>query len=96
MIRRLVPAIAAVLSLAAVGVMAQSAPGVKKACAADMRRLCPDITDPHAARQCMRSHMAEVSPDCHAAIEAMKAARAAQRSATAPAAAGPPPPGAPH
>ena len=99
MIRVLTTAIA-VLSLAGTAAVAQGAPGVKKACAADMQKLCPGIADPHAAKQCMKSHMADVSPDCHSAIEAAQAARAERKadaaSATAPPSAGAQPPAAPH
>ena len=99
MIRVLTTAIA-VLSLVGTVAVAQGAPGVKKACAADMQKLCPGIADPHAARQCMKSHMADVSPDCHSAIAAAKAARAERKadaaSATTPPSAGAPPPAAPH
>jgi hypothetical protein len=89
----------AVLSLAS---SAASAQGVRKACAADMQKLCPGIADHHAAHRCMMSHMADVSPDCHSAMEAAKAARAARKAAAAaeagaPPAAGPPAdPAAPH
>ena len=100
MIRVLASAIA-VLSLAGTAAAAQGAPGVKKACAADMQKLCPGIADPHAARQCMKSHMADVSPDCHSAMDAAKAARAERKAeaasaATAPPSADAPPPAAPH
>ena len=92
----------AVLSLASSVATAQAAPGVRKACAADMQKLCPGIADHHAAHKCMMGHMAEVSPDCHSAIVAAKAARAARKAAAAaaagaPPAAGPPAePAAPH
>jgi hypothetical protein len=98
MIRVLASAVA-VLSLAGTIAMAQGAPNVKKACAADMQKLCPGIADPHAAHQCMRSHVADVSPDCHSAMEAAKAARAERKAqaaaAAAPAGGAPPAAGAP-
>ncbi len=84
----------AILSLAGAAAFAQGAPSVKKACAADMQKLCAGLSDRHAARQCMMSHMEDLSPDCHAAIEAMRAARAA-RKAQAASAGGPPAAGAP-
>jgi hypothetical protein len=90
---RVLCAAAAVLSMTAAA-MAQGAPNVKEACAADMQKLCPGISDRHAARQCMRSHMADVSPDCRSAFEAAKAARA-ERKDEAPSSGGPPPAGAP-
>jgi hypothetical protein len=89
----------ALLSLASTAAVAQGAPGVKKACAADMQKLCPGIADPHAARQCMKSHVADVSPDCHSAMEAAKAARAerkAEAASSPPPAAGATPATAPH
>ncbi len=93
MIRILASAVA-VLCLASSAALAQG-PHVKKACAADMQRLCPGIADRHAAHKCMMSHIADVSPDCHSAIEAARAARAARKaaaaaSASAAAPAGPP------
>jgi hypothetical protein len=99
---RILASAIAVLSLASGAAIAQGAPGVKKACAADMQKFCPGIADHHAAHKCMMSHRADVSPDCHSAMEAAKAARAARKaadaaSADAPPAAGPPPaPEAPH
>jgi hypothetical protein len=103
MIRVLASAVA-VLSLASSAAMAQGAPKVMKACAADMQKFCSGVADHHAARQCLRSHLADVSPECHSAMEAARAAaraaRAARMAAGAPSTGAPPiagpPAGAPH
>ena len=102
LIRVLATALAA-LSLAGTTAMAQGAPNVKKACAADRQKLCPGIDDPKSAHKCMKSHMADVSPDCHSAIVAAKAAHDERRAeaaraeaGSAEAAAASPPSAAPH
>jgi hypothetical protein len=87
-IKVLAPAIA-LLAVAGAAVGGAGGAGVKKACAADIQKFCPGISDRHAERQCMKSHMAEASPDCQSAVRAAKAARAEEKAAAASSASAP-------
>ena len=66
------------------------APKPKVACAADMQRLCAGAGPGKAAKQCLKSHMNEVSQGCQSAIQAHKAMRAERKSAAAAASQGAP------
>ena len=82
-------AIAAVFSLAVAGAaVAQPAGngGVRKACAADMQKLCPDAKPGPGGglRQCMMSHQNELSDPCKSAIVQMRAARMQSNGAGGP------------
>lgn len=96
---RILSAATAVLILIGSAALAQSQPpqgymGVRKACAADMQRLCPTVAPGHGAiAQCLKAHASEVSPGCHSAFEAARAARA-ERKAQAASSAPPPAAGA--
>ncbi|MGI8841862.1 MAG: hypothetical protein ACR2F8_13945 [Caulobacteraceae bacterium] len=71
---------ASLLALGAGGVQAKMSP----ACQADAQRLCASAgTDRRQARQCMKSHMNDVSPDCRSAMEAAKAKRQQRKAAKA-------------
>ncbi len=48
------------------------ASGVREACAADFAKVCPNITDRPALRQCVTDHFADLSDGCKAAISAMR------------------------
>ena len=91
---RVLASATAVLSLAVSASAAHAAPKLWKACAADVQKFCDGAADHHAARRCLTQHVADVSPDCHSAMEAARAARLAREAAAASASA--PPAGAPH
>ena len=100
---RILASAVAALSLAGATAVAQGAPNVKKACAADRQKLCPGIDDPRAMHKCMKHHTADISPDCHSAMMAAKAAHDARKAEAAKADTAPtgapaasPPPVAPH
>jgi hypothetical protein len=76
----------ATLALLSSGALAQNAASVRKACMADRQALCPGVAPGPALKQCMKSHKANISPGCHAAMEAAKAQRSARRAQMAPAA----------
>ena len=61
---------------------APAGPSVREACAADMQKLCAGLERP-AVRECMRSHMDQVSDGCKAAIAARRASRAADAASPA-------------
>ena len=78
--------LATAASLLAFGVTGAQAK-MNQACAADAQRLCPTAgADKHQAKQCMKAHMNDVSPDCRSAMEAAKAQRAQRKAAKAAAA----------
>ncbi len=66
-------AAALALSLAVLGgsAGAQTAQSFRKACNADLQKLCPGV-QPGGGKilQCMQTHAAELSPDCKAAYDA--------------------------
>ncbi len=72
----------AALSLMSGAATAQGAPSVKQACAADIEKFCPGTTDRHALRKCMKSHKADVTPDCRSAMKAAKLSRAGHKAGT--------------
>jgi hypothetical protein len=94
----------AAVAAALIGPAPLFAQNVKKACMADVQRMCPTATPGRGmTMHCIKGRMSEVSPGCSAAIQAAKASRAARRAAAAqnPAGAPPapgaaPPPGAPQ
>jgi Cysteine rich repeat len=46
---------------------------VRKACAADIQRLCPDAQPGHGGlRMCLRDHQNDLSDDCRSALAAMR------------------------
>ena len=68
------------LALGAGGALAKA----NRACAADVQRMCPTAAaDKHQARQCIKAHMNEVSPDCRSAVEAARAKHAQRKAAKA-------------
>lgn len=74
---------------------AQPAPTVREACMADRQRLCPGVARGPDLRACMKSHRAEFSQGCVAAMQAARAEHAQEKAAAATAAAnGAPPPAA--
>ena len=74
--------------MAASASFAQGAPGggVRAACGADMAKLCPDAAPGDARRQCMKSHMDQLSDACKSAIATAMARRAAGAAGATPAA----------
>jgi Cysteine rich repeat len=80
MIPRLARVLVLPLLLAAGAAVAQDAssppPGamqVRKACAADIQRLCPDAQPGHGGlRMCLRDHQNDLSADCRSALAAMR------------------------
>jgi hypothetical protein len=71
---------ASLLALGVGGVQAKTS----QACAADVQRMCPTAAaDKHQARQCIKAHMNEVSPDCRSAVEAAKARHQQRKAAKA-------------
>ncbi len=81
-------AIAACLAAGAAAAQTPPAPmpKLREVCAADVQKLCPDVTPGHGAvAQCVRGHVQELSPDCKSALmarrEAMRERRAAMGSA---------------
>ena len=92
-----IASLATAASLLAFGVTGAHAKA-NQACAADVQRMCPSAAaDKHQARQCIKAHMNDVSPDCRSAVEAARAKHAQRRAAKAaamqssPAAEGPAP-----
>lgn len=74
---------AIVLAATAPAALAQGGPVAQKiraACTQDVKTLCPDV-QPGGGRilQCLKEKQSQVSPDCVAALEEAKAARAAQQ-----------------
>jgi hypothetical protein len=64
------------LALAAVALALGAAGGTETPCRADFARLCPGLPPGEAVfGDCVRRHLAEVSPECRAKLEAAKAAR---------------------
>ena len=68
-----------VLLAAGVAAAQQTAPPqgggqVRKACAADIQRLCPDAKPGPGGglRMCLRDHQNDLSPDCKSALAAMR------------------------
>ncbi|MCF4165346.1 cysteine rich repeat-containing protein [Zavarzinia compransoris] len=75
--------LAAAVPALAPAAMAQGGPiaqKVRAACTNDVQTLCPDV-QPGGGRilQCLKEKQSQVSPDCIAALEEAKAARAAQQ-----------------
>jgi hypothetical protein len=53
----------------------------RAACAADLQKFCGDIEPGKGGRQkCLRSHRAEISPECKAARQELRATRAKEKS----------------
>jgi hypothetical protein len=44
--------------------------GLRRACAADLQQYCPGQDRGRARRDCLQSHMSQLSADCKAAVEA--------------------------
>ena len=84
------------LALAASAGAAETTPPAKprQACAADLQRLCPDVT-PGGGRimQCLKGRMDQVSDGCKSAVMAQRAAHRARKAAEGQSAA--PAPGSP-
>jgi multidrug efflux system membrane fusion protein len=53
---------------------------VRTACAADIQRLCGDASGGRDVRACLRTHAAELSQDCKAAVEAARSGRGAGKA----------------
>lgn len=89
-------ALAACLAVTAAAAQTPPAPmpKLRQACAADVQKLCPDMTPGHGAlAQCVRGHVQELSPDCKSALMARRAAMRERKAAmaNAPAASATPP-----
>ena len=95
--RHLLTAVLGAFTLAAGAAGAQPGPGpgpdmagaapppkAKIACAADLRRLCPnEATGKGALKRCIKAHPNEASPRCMAAIQYAKEHRRARKAAAA-------------
>ncbi|HEY2051973.1 MAG TPA: cysteine rich repeat-containing protein [Caulobacteraceae bacterium] len=64
---------------------------VRKACAADIQRLCPDAKPGPGGglRACLRDHQNDLSADCRSALAAMRSHRPQGQGGGAPPASGP-------